>query len=245
LVVATLVVVLLFIVDTLSGGGVRIVARSITSTLSQGLSHIATSIFGSGYLSSRSALESENRSLTAQVAQLQERAALATALQAQVQVLASMAHLAESVPGITAPVTSSVIASPYGTFLIGVGTAQGVRTGALALSSEGLVIGRVSQVDAHTSTVVETFAPGATTQALLVGAALTVRGVGGGNAITQAPHGLVVHVGDAVTAPEFAGRPIGIVGHVDSNPSSATVQVYIGLPITLSALQYVYIVTPQ
>jgi cell shape-determining protein MreC len=240
--VATALVLVLFIIDIISGGKVRALVRDGVASVSLAVHHIGVTISAGGYFVSHAALASENQALKAQVATLEEQAALSNALQAQVATLSGITHLAESTPGITAPVASSFIASPYGTFLIGAGSAEGVTRGALALSDAGVVVGTVSDVSAHAATVVETFAPEHSVDALLDGAPITVKGSGGGNGSAQVPNGVTVNPGDAVTAPEYAGRVIGIVGHVDSNPSNAAMQVSIGSPATLSSLQYVYVI---
>ncbi len=243
---ATALVVVLFAVDLLSGGAVRGFVREGVSSLSLAFERLGADISASGFFNSRASLESENEALKAQVASLQEQAALSGALQAQVGALESVVHLAQSAPGITAPVASSFIASPYGTFLIAAGSDEGVVSGALALSGEGVVVGRISDVSAHAATVLEIFAAEHSVDALLDGAPVTVTGEGGGNGKAEVPNGVTVSPGNAVTAPEFEGRVIGIVGHVDANPSNAAIQVSIGSPVDLGELQYVYVVpAPQ
>ena len=245
LLLATAFVILLFLIDLVTGGKVRAIVRDGAAAVSLTLHHMSAGISASGYFASHAALASENQSLKAHVAALAERAALTTALQEQVATLESLAHLAQSTPGVSAPVASSFIASPYGTFLIGAGSAEGIAPGALVLSGSGFVIGRVTDVGKGTATVVEIFAPQHSIDALIDGSPVTVKGAGGGNAIAQVPHGVTVTVGDPVTAPEFQGRPIGVVGHFDTDPSSAATQVYIGSPVNRAALQYVFVIPAQ
>ena len=245
LVIATIVVIALFLVDMVTGGAVRAIVRAGAVKVSL-LSHaIGMRIDAGGYFSTHAALASQDLALQARVATLEEQAALSSSLQAQVASLSTMAHLAANVQGITAPIASSFIASPYGTFLIGAGVDEGVSLNSSVLSGDGTVVGTVSEVGDHTATVTEIFAPGHSTDELLDGAPVSVRGMGGGNATTQVPHGITVAPGDAVTAPGFLGRTIGIVGHVNTDPSSAALEVNIGSPVNLSALRYVYVVGPQ
>jgi cell shape-determining protein MreC len=239
--IATIAVVALFGIDLLTGGGVRGVVRTAVAGVSQAVHQVGQGISGSGFFSTKASLAAENQSLKAQVAALEEQAALSSALQQQVIALQNLARLAQSLPGISAPVTSSFIASPYGTFLIGAGTRQGVTPGALVLSDEGVAVGTVSDASASSATVLEVFAPDHSVDAALDGAAIIVKGAGGGNATAQVPNGVKVQVGDAVTAPEYGGRTIGVVGNVDSNPSNAAMQVSIGSPVNLAAMQYVFV----
>jgi cell shape-determining protein MreC len=242
LLIATLFVVLLFLIDIVTGGKIRALVRDAVSGVSGAFSHIAGNVINHGYFETHAALAAQNAALQAQVNSLEEQVALSNALQSQVASLQSLVHLAQTAPGITAPVSSSFIASPYGTFLIGAGSAQGIARGALALSSGGTVLGTVSNVGGDSATVTELFAPQNTVDAELDGTPIPVRGVGGGNATAQAPASLAISAGDAVTAPEYGNRVIGIVGHTDSNPSNAAQEIYIGLPVNLSSISYVYVV---
>jgi cell shape-determining protein MreC len=249
--IATFVVVALFAIDLITGGAVRAVVADFSTATEK----VERGIFSSDFFSSKASLAQENQSLKEKVATLEEQAALSTALQQQVTALQGIAHLAGSSAGVTAPVASSFIASPYGTFLIGAGSDEGVTSGALVLfddvddtsadSDHGVVVGIVSEVSARTATVSEIFAPNHSVNALLDGAAIPVMGKGGGNAIAQVPNGVNVSLGDPITAPEYGGRTIGIVGNVDSDPSNAAMQVTIGLPVNLSSMQYVFIPSAQ
>ena len=244
LVSATIIVIGLFAVDIATGGAIRSIVRTAAVSVSSVFHTIDTHIEEGGYFTTHAALASQNQALKAQVAALEEQAALSTSLQAQVTALSAMAHLAQNDRGITAPVASSFIASPYGTFLIGAGTDEGVLPDSIVLSGDGIALGIVSEVSARAATVTEIFAPGHSINALLDGAPIAVRGSGGGNAVAQVPHGVTVLPGDPVSAPGLQGRTIGVVGHVDTDPSSAAMQVYIGSPVNLSSLQYVFVVAP-
>jgi cell shape-determining protein MreC len=238
----TLLALLIVLFNMISGGSVTALVRGVTARVSLDAQAIMENVLGRGYFVSHATLAAQNESLQAQVATLTERVALSDTLSAEVATLAELAHLATSTRGITAPIASSFISSPYGTFLIGAGSAEGVSNGSIVLSSGGTALGRVASVSAHAATVVELFASGHSLNVLIDGAAITAHGVGLGNATAAVPHGVKVSVGDVVTAPELQGRPVGVVGHVDADTSSATTQTYIGLPVNLSALKYVYIV---
>lgn len=239
---ATVLVVLLIGIDVVTGGSVRSVARAgVSGTLSIMHASLAR-VAESGFFSSRSELAHQNAALSARVAELEERSALSTALESQLEALAQADHVVATAPGITVPVVSSSIASPYGTFLIGAGASEGIAAGAIVLSTQGTVIGTVSDVGAHSASVLEIFSAGRVTDALIDGAPLSVRGAGGGNGKTLAPHGVEISVGDAVIAPELGERPIGIVGHVNADPSNAATEVYIGTPTAMDALQYVVVI---
>jgi cell shape-determining protein MreC len=238
---ATLFVLVLVLLDLLSGGKVRALARNAASSVWDVGSRAWSGISGSGYLSSRASLEAQISTLRDQLQQAQGQAATADVLQQENDALSRMTHLAQTTTGITAPIVSSIQSSPYGTFLVGAGSADGVSAGSLVLTPDDFVVGKVAQVGAHQSLVDETFASGSQTDVVIDGAAAAASGVGGGNARAQVSHGITVQVGDPVIAPEYGARAVGIVGHVVSDPASAQSQLYIALPVSLSSLKYVYI----
>lgn len=245
---ATLLVVVLFALDVLSGGRVRALVHQGAASLTRLFGGAASSVARSGFFSSRASLESQNRSLSQQLTTYQVRDALASAVRDENDQLRALVHVAEQNAGLTASVASSVIASPYGTFLIDAGSADGISTGALVLTGgsgvhDSVVVGTVTSVSSHTATVTETFAPSASVHAIIHANAVTLDGSGGGNAHAQLPRDATVQVGDIVTSPDLGGRAIGIVGQVVSTPAQAEQDVYVRVPVNLGSLQYVYVVT--
>ena len=86
----------------------------------------------------------ENAALREQISRLEERSAAYQVLVEENKSLREMTRAASLGVGVTAPVISSFRASPYGTFLIGAGSADGISPGDIVLSSENFVIGRAS-----------------------------------------------------------------------------------------------------
>ena len=245
LLIATVCVVLIFLVDILSGGALRALVRTGVRPIWGAGSGIVSGIFNSGFFSTRRALERENALLREQLTQSEARAAGYQALKDEHEALQGLLHVVQGARGITAPIISSLSSSPYGTFMIGAGPSDGIALGDLVLagdsSSSGFAIGRISDVRNHTSLVTELFAPNVSTLAVIGGAETTVTGQGGGNARAEVPRDIPVAAGDTVRSPLVGGRPIGLVGAVHADPASASQQVYIGLPVGLSALQFVYV----
>ncbi|MCR4325859.1 MAG: rod shape-determining protein MreC [Patescibacteria group bacterium] len=240
LMAATALVILILIADVVSGGYVRGQVRLVASVVSGWGSALMRGVASTGFLQSSASLKAENRALKIQVAQLSERAASAEALKRENDALRELARLAADTPGITAPIISSVSASPYGTFLIGTGGSD-IISGDMVMTEGGFVVGIVSDVRESTALVSEIFAPGNSIDASLQGAYIRVEGRGGGNAHAEAPRDLIVGVGDVVVAPSFGQRPIGIVGAVASTSASASQDVYLHLPSALSAISFVYV----
>jgi cell shape-determining protein MreC len=239
---ASVLVLVLFAGDVLSGGGLRAFAQQTMASVWSVSARVRSGIFDSGYFRTRSSLSRENALLREQLASYTERAASATALRADNAALRGLLHLAEGEEGITAPIVSSVRSSPYGTFLVGAGKNDAVAPGALVVTEGGFVVGQVTDVRDSVSLVTELFAGGVRVDAAIGNALAPAEGRGGGNARLSLPRALPVAEGDAVTSPELGGRPIGIVGKVETDASSAEQTVFVHLPINLSALRYVYVV---
>ncbi len=242
LLVLTGIIILIVLLDTLSGGKIRFELRRTISLISPTMQTAASHVWGSSFFSSRAALEAENRTLTGQLEHLSERAAAAQLLQQENDELRQLVHLAQNTTGITAPIVSSISASPYGTFLIGIGENEHVSKNDLVLTEGGFVIGQVSEIGKETALISEILAPGASLDATLNGATVHVEGEGGGNGRLEAPRGLSIAVGDVVVVPEFKQRGIGVVGAIASSSASASQHVFLRIPTSLSRLQFVYVI---
>jgi len=239
---ATLIALVIVLANLASGGMLSAAARDVATPLWNLGGNIRSSVSKSGFFSSRASLVAQVAALQNELQQEQLQAAAFDVVQAENTSLTQLIHLAQTSPGLAAQITSSLVSSPYGTFSIDAGSADGITMGSLVLMQQGFVIGVITQAQEHQSLVQELFAPGVQTQVSIDGAAATAMGQGG-EAELEVPHGITISENDPVTAPAFHGRPIGIVQHVDSNPANAQSAVYIALPASLASLQYVY-VTP-
>lgn len=244
--VATVAVICILFIDALSQGGVRSLVRAsgaqVWSLGSQG----ASAVSAGGFFASRKALVEENEELKGEVERLSRRLAELAALEAENSSLRTLVRVAEDLEGVAAPITSSLRASPYGTFTIGAGRAQGIVAGDAVVAGEsgrGFVIGRVSEVSERSALVVRTFSPETLIESVVRDVPITVEGWGGGNARAEAPRALLLEAGDVVTAPSMRGLPIGVVASILSDAASAYQSVYIGLPFNLSGLSFVYVVS--
>lgn len=246
LIVATIVLVVVFAIDAGGGGWIRAHLRAVSVSVWKSGSRVASLVSGSEFFSSRRALLQENEALREEIAELQVRAATTRVLKEEVASLRAITRLAEAEPGLAAPIVSSLASSPYGTFMLGAGTEDGVVPGNLVIAGDaesgGIVLGRVSEARAHLSLATQIFAPNVRSDATIRGALVTVEGQGGGNARAKAPRAIPIATGDPVISSDFRGRTIGIVGAVRMDSASAYQDVYIRLPISLLALQFVYVV---
>lgn len=240
--VATILVLFVFLLDLATGGKLRGYLRAAAPGFSEATRAVGGAVFENGYFSTRAALERELEAKDAEIAQYQEKAAAYDALKAQYDALAPMSRLAQSLPGVTAPIVSSLSASPYGTFLIGAGQGSGIAKGDMVLSSDGFVIGDIASIDPGTSLVSKLFAPGRATDVVIHGASVRLSGEGGSNGKANVPRGIPVADGDAAVAPGFGGRAVGIVLNVASSSASAYSTVLVALPVNLNELRFVYVV---
>jgi len=239
----TLLVIVVFLIDLISGGTIRALAQNAAASIGGVSVRVFNAVKYSGIFHTRATLAAQNQALEAQIARYEAQAAAYKALQEENAQLATQAHLAQDNTGITVPVVSSLRSSPYGTFLIGAGSAEHIKQNALVLTDLGFVVGRVTDVSAHTSLVTELFASGKTVSALVAGANATLGGAGGSNARAQIPRGIAVTAGDIVTSGSVGGRPIGIVGKVESRPADAYSTVYMRLPQNIYSLRFVFVLS--
>jgi cell shape-determining protein MreC len=242
LLLVTLAALIVVVANIASGGKFSAAARDAVAPVYSLGATIGGGISQSGYFSTRGSLEAQVAALRDELQQQELQSAAFEVVQAENASLSQLTRLAQASPGLAAPITSSLVSSPYGTFTIGAGSSDGVAEGSLVLIQGGFVVGSVVQVQAHQSLVRQLFAPGIETNVTIDGAAVAASGQGG-EAEAQVPHGISVLQNDPVVAPSYGNRPIGVVEHVDSSPANAQSAVYIALPISLASLQYVY-VTP-
>lgn len=241
LVVATLVALVVLLADWLSGGLPRGVTRSAVAGVSSGVTSAIDSTLQTGFFSSRASLARDNAALRNEITRLREEAAAAKILEAENASLRALTGVAEAGSGITAPVLSSFRASPYGTFIVGAGREDGVALGTVVVTEGGFVLGRVSEAGERRSTVRAVFAPGVQSDVLIGETPASLEGKGGGNATARVSRDAPVVEGDAVTSPEFTGRPVGIVGKVERSDSGAYADVYVRIPVNLDTLRYVFL----
>lgn len=238
---ATLLVIALVAADAGSGGAVRRIVRESGASASGFASRMLRGVSESGVFASRRSLEERAASLEAEASRLRPLAAAAPVLQAENDQLRALVRLAEP-GGVTAPVVSSVLSSPYGTFVIGAGAQEGIVPGAVVVGADGYAIGVVSDVSPHRATVREALAPDAKTEAVIGGIAAVLTGSGGGNGRAPLPRDAAVSPGELAFAPALGQRPVGIVGAIASSSASATQEAYVRLPVNLSSLRYVYVI---
>lgn len=237
-------IVLIFAIDFATSGALRAGVRSLGAIAWSAGASAGNALFGQGYFSSKRALTAEIESLRDALARYAAEDGRHEILEKENNELRALVGLRSEEEGIAAPIISSTSASPYGTFLVGVGAKDGVYIGdaVLAGSARGFVIGRIAEVGARSSLVKELFAPGEALEAIARGAGLSLEGRGGGNAHAEVPSSLAIAEGDVVTSPLFAGRVVGLIGFVSAEQGSARKRIYVRAPLSTADLRFVYVV---
>lgn len=233
LIVATIAVLTLFIGDMVTRGALRSEVRAHVGAAWQAVMP-STPAFADGP-DSMTSLKNEVEELRSEHNQWLAAADENASLKALVK-------LAKETPGIAAPVLSPTDTNPFGTFVIGAGAAEGIKTGATVIAPDGFVIGRIVEADEHTSLTEELFAPDQKTPATLVSSAIELEGRGAGNAHGQIPREASTTPGEVVRSAVVGNRPIGVVGAIVPDPGNAFQEVYVRVPDAIQALRIVYVI---
>jgi cell shape-determining protein MreC len=145
--------------------------------------------------------------------------------------------------GILAGVLASPPLSPYDTFIVSSGSAQGVERGAQVYAAGGIPIGTVTEVTSTTAIVQLLSTPGVTTNGWAGTARVPVEvmGVGAGSYTATLPAAASVSVGDSVYAPGPGAVPFGTVTKIDADPSSPTVVLHIQSLVNMFSITWVEI----
>lgn len=239
-----LVAAFVFGIDRISGGAVRGYARQGGGAVWAVASAAAGAVSGSGLLNFKRSLINENTELREAIAILDEQAMRFEALEEENATLRALLGLSDE-EGITVPVLSSFSSSPYGTFRIGGGAAVGLEEGSIVLTPGGFVLGSITFVSPRTATVEAFFAADKEIEMLVNDVPFVSKGRGGGNARGEIPRDAIVKIDDVVSVPAFGGRPVGIVGKLESASSSAYTTLYIRTPANLDSLRYVHVLPLQ
>lgn len=242
LVFVSLLAMGILIVDIASQGALRSYVRGGTGFVYARSSSLVANVSQSGFLSSKSALAKDNVELRREIAALIGERAAYQAVKAENEALRAFVGVAQNEAGITAPVLSSIRSSAYGTFTIGAGLRDGINQGDLVLTSQGFVLGTITDPGSRNSTVTALFAPNINTDVRIKNAHVAAEGRGGFNARAEVPREIEVAVGDPVFG-SITNRPVGVVGAVETSPAAASSDVYIRLPVDVGSLVFVYVVS--
>ncbi|MBP9669459.1 MAG: rod shape-determining protein MreC [Candidatus Pacebacteria bacterium] len=237
-----LVVAIFFATEYFSQGAIRNGARDVAAAVWSTSRNAYDTTEASGFFQSKVSLARENQELKKEREELLTMQFQNDVLRAENASLRAFLNAHEAHPnGKVASVLSRPGVSPYDTFVIGIGSEDGVVPGDVVLVAAGLVLGEVKETGTRTSLVSLYSAPGYTRDVLLRDALLTYTGRGSGGGVVQAPRDLEVQAGDLLYLPDSAFA-LGVVGHVAAKPEDAYHEVLVSPPTNLSALRFVEVV---
>lgn len=210
----------------------RLVAPQLLSTLTSPLSKGGTSMTAAtgSFFSSftdRAALVAERDTLQHHIDALTARE------QALMEELADMRTLLGSREHARSEIPASVLqrppVSPYDTFLVNAGTADGVTVNAQVSGPGGVPVGSVSQAEARTAYVTLFSSSGRETEGWAgeERTPVTLRGEGAGAFSATVPQGTNLAIGDMIIVPGFTSAPIGTVRAIHNDPSSPVFEISI------------------
>lgn len=141
-------------------------------------------------------------------------------------------------------VLSSIRSSPFDTFIIDQGSADGVAQGSSVESEEGVLLGEVMEVYPHISKVELYSAFGKEFEVELDQTTRVIAsGQGSQNFFLKLPQGLSVYASSTLSLP---GRPdmiLAVVEHIETTPGEAFQKVYARSLANINSLQRVYVIS--
>lgn len=194
-----------------------------------------------GMVHTKAALVRENRALRQKI-EARDRAFVDYEhLQQENKELERFARRNRDVPRILGYVLAKPGIMPYDTFIIDVGSKDGVIVGDRVLVGDTVAVGSVVALQRSISKVQFISSPGVVTPVLLGSSALPVdaHGFGGGILSITVPRGVAVSIGDALYLPTAPRLYLGAVLAVDLRPADALKTVFVRLPVNLFELSSV------
>jgi rod shape-determining protein MreC len=148
----------------------------------------------------------------------------------------------------TQNVFSVVLTKPnrslYDTIVIDVGENAGVKKGDRVLYGGTIVIGKVAEVLKNSSKVLLSSSPGEKIDVMVGSNSIetTAYGRGGGSFELELPRDMDVAIGDAITVSGIAPRVLGVVEHIETEPSSPTKTILFKGPVDIFKLKWVEVI---
>jgi cell shape-determining protein MreC len=129
---------------------------------------------------------------------------------------------------------------PYDTLLIDIGADSGIKEGDRVAAQGTLLIGKVTDVYAHTARVTLFSSPGSAYQGFLRGTIpIEVQGQGGGSLSMSVPYDAHVQAGDTVSLPGLEPNVASVVEYVKPGQGDSAVTAFLRLPVNSRELKFV------
>src|SRR3989344_2234913 len=139
-------------------------------------------------------------------------------------------------------VSSSLMSSPYGTFLIDLGANNGIALGQEVISVDSILLGKIIEVYQSIAKVELYSSYGNEIEAVLEdGTHVKLIGAGSQNYILILPKDIIVQTGSRLIAPGLEKYLIGNADDIDKNPNDPFQRILIRNPVNILTLNKVYV----
>lgn len=129
---------------------------------------------------------------------------------------------------------------PYDTLLIDIGEDADIEVGDRVAGHGTLLIGKVTEVWAHSARVTLFSSPNEKYNGFLRGdIPVEVIGIGGGSLTMQVPYEAKAKVGDLVMLPSIESNTASVVEHIEQGQGDSAVTAYLRLPVNQLELRFV------
>lgn len=200
-----------------------------------------------GSLETKDMLLYENEQLHRELTTLRRESFMVDVLEREnVRLQALLGHADGMEGSIPATVIHGAGYAPFGSFIVNVGAAAGVREGMLVRVPEGVAVGAVVAVQETRAVVTLFSAAGMRTDAYLAReytVPVVVLGEGGETMRVQLSRVIEVSIGDLLLLPGIPGVPMGRVVRVDATEEDAYRSVYVAPAVSSMSLRDVLIDT--
>jgi cell shape-determining protein MreC len=140
---------------------------------------------------------------------------------------------------VVAGILSKPNQSPYDTFIIDAGSANGIKLGKTVFAGGDVPLGRVGEVFANSAKVVMFSSPGERTQVAVGTIFLELLGRGGGNFEMIVPRDFTIQNGDQAILPGVNAYLVGVVRTIISDPRDAFKKALLASPVNIFELKFV------
>ena len=141
-------------------------------------------------------------------------------------------------------VLSKPAMTPYDTFVIDVGSNQGIKLDDLVLAGSSTAVGKISEVNANISKVIAFSSPNFKYPIFIGEKNIQAEAIGQGNGNYKVvlPEGSEVKIGDNIIIPSINPTVFGVVERIVQSDQPSFINVLFKSPISLNSLYYVEVV---
>ncbi len=178
-----------------------------------------------------------------EIASLKQKEIDYDAILAENQSLKAQFGRMENKNRVLAAIISKPPASPYDTFVLDVGSVEGVVLSDKVFISDTVIVGVITSVTSHTSLVTLFSGGGNKQQAILArtGASYELVGEGGANLELEVPKDTDILWGDSFMYPGLSTSVIASVYYIDTNSQSSFKTIYLRIPGNVFQTRFVFV----